>query len=140
MLAMPFSVLLLMPSLLASYQTLLPSASTGQFVAAVITTFEEATEVQPAAFFVNVYVVAGARPLTVAVVLLPVVDTPPGKRVKVHEPDGKPLNATEPVGIAQVGCVMVPTVGLDGAAGIPLITIFPDAAEVHPVELVTVNV
>ena len=36
-------------------------------------------------------------------------------RVNVHVPDdGNPLSATEPVVTAQVGCVIVPTVGTVG--------------------------
>ena len=68
------------------------------------------------------------------------VITPPGERVNVHDPDGKPLNTAEPVGTAQVGCVIVPTVGLDGAAGAALTTILLVDVEVQPAELVTVNV
>ena len=64
---------------------------------------------------------------------------PPGDLVKVQVPvEGKPFNTTEPVLIEQVGCVMVPTIGADGAAGIALITILADADDVHPAALVTV--
>ena len=35
----------------------------------------------------------------------------------VQLPAGKPLNTTLPVANAQVGCVMVPTVGAVGVAG-----------------------
>jgi hypothetical protein len=48
---------------------------------------------------------------------LPVVVIPPGFLVNVHVPDGKPLNAAEPVATVQAGCVMVPTAGADGVAG-----------------------
>lgn len=78
-----------------------------------------------------------ARPLIVTDELLPVVVVPPGERVIVHEPDGKPLNTTEPVDIVQVGCVRVPTVGADGPAGTALITILEDATDVQ-LPLVTV--
>ena len=40
---------------------------------------------------------------------------PPGLMVQL--PDGNPLNTTLPVAVAQVGCVMVPTVGALGVAG-----------------------
>ena len=42
---------------------------------------------------------------------------PPGERVRVQVPDaGKPLNATLPVGVVQVGCVIIPTIGAVGLA------------------------
>ena len=48
----------------------------------------------------------------------PVVVVPPGDRVKVHVPvAGKPLKITLPVAKAQLGCVIVPTVGAVGVAG-----------------------
>ncbi len=81
----------------------------------------------------------GASPLIVFVVLLPVVVTPPGLRVNVHDPDGNPLNNTEPVVAEQVGCVMVPTIGAEGIAGCALICTLPDAGEVQPSVLVTLN-
>ena len=56
----------------------------------------------------------------------------------VQFPAGKPLNSTLPVATAQVGCIIVPAVGAVGVAGCALITIFADATEVHPAELVTV--
>ena len=56
------------------------------------------------------------RLVTVVVVPDPVVVVPPGLRVRVHVPDdGRPLNATLPVDVAHVGCVIVPTMGADGA-------------------------
>ena len=43
---------------------------------------------------------------------------PPGVTVTVQVPEvGNPVNCTEPVGTAQVGCVMVP---IPGALGIEL--------------------
>jgi hypothetical protein len=56
----------------------------------------------------------------------------------VQLPAGKPFNTTLPVATAQVGWVMVPTVGAAGAAGAALMTIFADAGEVHPSAFVTV--
>ena len=106
---------------------------------AFTTTFPVADEEQPVEFLtVNVYVPA-ARPLTVVDVLLPVVVTPPGLRVSVHVSNGNPLNDTEPVATVQVGCVMAPTTGADGVAGCGLICTLPDAGEVHPTALVTLN-
>ena len=70
---------------------------------------------------------------------VPVVAIPPGLLVKVHVPDdGKSVNTTLPVATAQVGCVIVPTVGATGVAGCAFTTTFADAAEVHPAALVTV--
>ena len=80
-----------------------------------------------------------ASPLIVTDVLLPVVVTLPGLRVNVHEPDGNPLNTTEPVVTLQVGCVTVPTVGA-GIVGTALITTLADATEVQPAAFLTVNV
>jgi hypothetical protein len=81
-----------------------------------------------------------ARPLIVVDVPLPVVIVPPGVLVNVHEPEeGKPFNTTEPVASAQVGCVIVPTVGADGVIGCALICTLPDAGEIHPLALVDLN-
>lgn len=106
---------------------------------AFITTLPDTTEVQPAAFLtVNVYVPA-AKPPIVTDDVLPVVVTPPGFLVNVHVPDGKPLSATEPVANVQEGCVIVPTVGADGVAGCTFICTLPEAGEIHPSALVTLN-
>ena len=71
----------------------------------------------------------------------PVVVVPPGVRVKVHVPvAGKPLRITLPVVRAQVGWVIVPTVGAVGVAGWALITTLAEAGETHPEALVTVYV
>ena len=51
---------------------------------------------------------------------------PPGFAVTVHAEVGKPLKATVAVATAQVGCVMVPIVGVAGNG----LTITPAAAEV----------
>ena len=56
----------------------------------------------------------------------------------VQFPDGKPFNTTLPVAKAQVGCVMVPTVGAAGVTGCELTTTFAEADEIHPTEFVTV--
>ena len=62
---------------------------------------------------------------------------PPGLMVQL--PDGKPFNTTLPLGVKQVGWVMVPTVGADGGNGCALITTSADVGEVHPEALVTVK-
>jgi hypothetical protein len=64
----------------------------------------------------------------------------PFERVSVHVPeDGNALNATEPVGTAQVGWVIAPTTGAD-MVGTALITTFREAAEVQPAAFLTVKV
>ena len=70
------------------------------------------------------------------VVLAPVPVIAPGLMVQL--PEGRPFRTTLPVAVKQVGCVIVPTVGAGGVAGCVLITIFAEATEVHPTELVTV--
>ena len=70
------------------------------------------------------------------IVAAPVPVIPPG--LSVQFPAGKPFNTTLPVETEQVGLVMVPTIGADGVVGCALITIFADATEVQPNELVTV--
>jgi hypothetical protein len=72
-----------------------------------------------------------ASPLIVVDVPLPGIVAPPGKRVNVHEPDGKPLNTTEPVATAHDGCVIVPTIGAVGVASCVLITTLPEATDVQ---------
>jgi len=57
----------------------------------------------------------------------------------VQFPAGKPLNITLPVAKAQVGCVMVPTMGAAGEAEEAMITTLAVATEVHPAALVTVK-
>ena len=67
--------------------------------------------------------------------------TAPGDFVNVHVPvAGKPDKTTLPVARAQVGCVIVPTIGAVGVAGCVLITTLADAGEIHPEALVTVKV
>ena len=75
----------------------------------------------------------------VVVVPVPVEETAPGDLVSVQIPvAGNPLITTLPVAVAQVGWVIVQTVGAAGVAGCELITTLTDAAEVHPTLLVTV--
>jgi hypothetical protein len=69
-----------------------------------------------------------------------VVD-PPGEAVTVQDPEpGRSLNATLPVEVEHVGCVMVPTVGADGVTGAEFMVALEDAVEVQPDEFVTVKV
>ena len=45
-----------------------------------------------------------------------VLVAPPGEAVIVQE-EGKPLRATLPVGLVQLGCVMAPITGAEGVGG-----------------------
>ena len=92
-----------------------PKAMTGAVGAAFTTMFADAAEVQPVAvsLTVKLCVVAAARPDNV--VLVPEPAIAPGLMVQL--PAGKPLKSTLPVGVVQVGWVIVPTVGALGAPG-----------------------
>jgi hypothetical protein len=90
---------------------------------------------------VKVYVVPAVRPEIVVLVPVPELVAPPGDLVMVHVPEeGSPLKTTLPVANEHVGCVTVPGVGAEGVGGWALIDAPPDEADVHPSELVTVNV
>ncbi len=99
----------------------------------------DATETQLDEFVtINVCVCPAVKPEIVPVVPVPVA-LPEGEPVTVQEPDaGKPLNATLPVAVEQVGWVIVPIVGVVGVVGCALTTALADATEVH-VPLLTVN-
>jgi hypothetical protein len=72
---------------------------------------------------------------------VPVVVVPLGVRINVQVPEaGKPFNTTLPVATAQVGWVIVPTVGAVGDDGWAVITTLAEAGEIQPEELVTVYV
>jgi hypothetical protein len=72
---------------------------------------------------------------------VPVDVVPPGVRIKVQLPvAGNPFNTTLPVATAQVGWVIVPTVGAVGDDGWAVITTLAEAGEIQPEELVTVYV
>jgi len=73
----------------------------------------DANEIQPSALVTVKEYVPAARPDIV--VLKPVPAIAPGLMVQL--PAGRPLNTTLPVATAQVGWVMVPTIGADGVAG-----------------------
>ena len=80
------------------------------------------------------------RPEIVVLAVLPVVVTLPGNLVMVQLPLGKPLKATLAVEVAQVGCVIVPTIGAAGSAGCAFTTALGLAIEVQPALLATVKV
>jgi hypothetical protein len=106
-----------------------------------ITTFPDETEVHPIEFVTLKVYVPGANPLTVVPVPEPVEVISPGIRVRIHVPEmGSPVSTTLPVVPEHPGCVMVPCTGAAGTAGGALITTDEDSREIHPAELVTVNV
>ena len=85
---------------------------------ALITTLADEGEVHPASVVTVKVYVPGFSPVTVVLVPVPVVITPSGLLFNVHVPvAGNPFRITLPVGIRQVGWVLVP---IDGAAGIAL--------------------
>ena len=66
------------------------------------------------------------------------VTAEPLEGVNVHVPlDGKPLKATLPVAVPQVGCVIVPTVGTEGALGSLKLTGPASVFETQPAPVVT---
>jgi hypothetical protein len=70
-----------------------------------------------------------------------VVVMAPGERVRVHVPvDGSPLNATLPVAIRHVGCVIVPTTGAAGFATTVTVQIAFAAEQGEPKGLLVVTV
>jgi hypothetical protein len=97
-----------------------------------MTTFPVATEVHPAVLVtVKLYVVLAVKPDIVVLVVEPAMA--PGF---IHQlPDGKPLNTTLPVAVEQVGWVMVPTVGVVGAAGLLRVALTP-VAEIQPLAVI----
>jgi len=68
---------------------------------------------QPDAFVTVKVRVPVARPDIVVLAVFPAMA--PG--LMVQFPAGKPLNTTLPVAIAQVGCVIMPTIGAVGVKG-----------------------
>jgi hypothetical protein len=82
-----------------------------------------------------------ASPAKIAVVPVPVDVDPPGVAVTVQVPEaGNPLSATLPVAREQVGCVTAPAMGAAGVSGWAVTVAVPEAADVQPEALVTVNV
>ena len=97
-------------------------------------------EVHPDALVTVKEYVPGTIPERVVLVPDPVLVVPPGDIVIVQIPDeGNPFNTILPVAAAQVVWVIVPIEGVDGVGGCVLITTSPEADEVHPGALVTVN-
>ena len=79
--------------------------------------------------------------MKVPVVPDPVKVAAPGDAVTVQLPEaGNPLKLTDPVGVKQDGCVIVPITGAVGLEGIAFIAALADATEVQPPSFVTVNV
>ena len=72
------------------------------------------------------------------VVLVPLPEILPGFIVHVPVP-GKPVKITLPVDTAQLGWVIVPTVGATGVAGWVLITTLAEIGETQVTEFVTVK-
>jgi hypothetical protein len=107
----------------------------------LITRLADAGETHPYELVtVKVYVPAGIV-AAVKVAPSPVLESPPGERVKVHVPDaGNPLNATLPVELIQVGLVIVPINGAAGIGGGGVITAFDDISDVQPITFVTSKV
>ena len=103
--------------------------------AGLMTTSAEAAEVHPAASVTVKLYVAAVSPERVVDVPVPVIA--PGLIVQL--PAGKLLRITLPVARAQVGCVIVPTIGAEGAAGTASMTISAEAGDMHPEALVTVK-
>ena len=68
--------------------------------------------------------------------LVPDPVIPPG--LMVQFPAGRPPKITLPVATAQVGWVIVPTVGAVGVTGGALITTLADAGDTQPAALETV--
>lgn len=66
-----------------------------------------------------------------AVDVLPVIVAPPGLAVTVQLLVGRLLSAALPVASAQVGLVIVPTVGAGGVTGCAGIAALADAPDVH---------
>lgn len=99
-----------------------------------MTTFADAVEIHIPLFTVKLQVPA-TKPEILVEVPVPVIL--PGFIVQL--PAGNPLNITLPVATVQVGCVMVPTVGVVGIEGCVLMTTLEVGTEVQPEELVTVK-
>jgi hypothetical protein len=107
---------------------------------AFITRFAETEEVHAAALVtVKVYVPAG-KPDIFVPIPVPVDVTAPGLRVNVQVPvAGKPFIATVVIGMAQVGCTIVPIMGASGLTA-ALTTTLVEVIEAQPNELVTLYV
>jgi hypothetical protein len=104
-------------------------------------TSADTAEVHPPAFVTVKLYDPGLRPDTVKVVPDALAVMLPGKRVRVHVPSaGSPDITMLPVGISQVGWVMVPGTGGVGVTGCGLIITSCEGSEVHSLKPLTVNV
>lgn len=105
-----------------------------------IVTGIDSVEVHPAEFVTLNVKTPPPRFVNVLLVPVPIVVTPPGKIVITHEPvDGNSLSNTLPVGISNVGCIIVPTAGAEGVVGCTGITTFAEGTDKHPSAVVTVK-
>jgi hypothetical protein len=103
----------------------------------LITTEDEASEVQPDVMATVKLYVPGIRFEIIVVVPVPVIA--PGLIVQVPVA-GKPLKTTLPVPETHaVGCVIVPVSGAAGVPGGEIITMTVEGRETHPASLVTLN-
>ena len=98
----------------------------GEPGAMLITTLPDGEDVHPEASVTVKLDAPGVRPVIVLLVPAPLIA--PGLIVQVSA--GSPLSTTLPVAVEQVGWVIVPTVGADGAPGAGL-TVNEVAAETH---------
>ena len=104
-----------------------------------ITIVADGVELHDSAFVTVKLYEPASNPEIVVVVPFPVVVDPPGFLVSVQVPVfGKPLNATLPVPVSQVGWIIVPMIGAAGLPGTVLITTSTDSPEVHPASLVII--
>ena len=92
----------------------------------MITTLPDGEDVHPEASVTVKLDAPGVRPVIVLLVPAPLIA--PG--LIVQAPAGSPLSTILPVAVEQVGWVIVPTVGADGAPGAGL-TVKVVAAETH---------
>ena len=97
--------------------------------AALMTTVADANDIHPASLVTVKVWLPGARFAIVVVVPVPV--TPPGLIVQTPV-EGRPLNATLPVGAEhEAGWVMVPIIGAS-TPGASLITTSAEGRDMHP--------
>ena len=106
----------------------------GIFGCEFITTFKVAAELQPTEFVTVKLYVPATNPDIVVFVVEPEIF--PGLIVQL--PVGNPLNTTLPVATAQVGCVIVPTIGVAGVEGRALI-VAGLTTELHPPMLLIIT-
>lgn len=107
----------------------------------LITALADTGELQPLSLLTAKLYVPAPSAEIVVLVPVPVEVIPPGYLVNVHSPlAGMFSRRMLPVASWHVGCVMVPMTGANGVSGCGMITTCPDAGEIHPAALATVNV